>query len=36
MIAQLGALRLAEGRRPPCAIEARARWSLEELRPVAA
>jgi N6-L-threonylcarbamoyladenine synthase len=36
MIAQLGAMRLAEGRRPPCAIEARARWSLEELRPVAA
>lgn len=36
MIAQVGALRLAEGRRAPCAIEARARWSLEELRPVAA
>lgn len=35
MIAQLGWLRLAEGRKPPCAIEARARWSLEELRPVA-
>ena len=34
MIAHLGALRLAEGRRAPCAIEARARWSLEELRPV--
>ncbi|MGH8457709.1 MAG: tRNA (adenosine(37)-N6)-threonylcarbamoyltransferase complex transferase subunit TsaD [Nevskiales bacterium] len=35
MIAQLGWLRLAEGRRAACAIEARARWSLEELRPVA-
>jgi N6-L-threonylcarbamoyladenine synthase len=36
MIAHLGALRLAEGKMPPCAIEARARWSLEELRPVMA
>ncbi len=36
MIAHLGSLRLAEGKRSPCPIEARARWSLEELRPVAA
>ena len=34
MIAHLGWLRLAEGRMPPCAIEARARWSLEDLKPV--
>jgi N6-L-threonylcarbamoyladenine synthase len=36
MIAHLGWLRLGEGRQPPCVIEARARWSLEELMPVAA
>jgi len=36
MIAHVGALRLAEGRRAPLEIEARARWSLAELGPVAA
>jgi N6-L-threonylcarbamoyladenine synthase len=35
MIAYVGHVRLAEGCRMPCAIEARARWSLEDLRPVA-
>jgi N6-L-threonylcarbamoyladenine synthase len=35
MIAYVGHVRLAEGSRMPCAIEARARWSLEDLRPVA-
>ncbi len=36
MIAHVGCLRLAEGQRPPLAIAARARWPLDELRPIAA
>jgi N6-L-threonylcarbamoyladenine synthase len=36
MIAHLGSLRMEEGQLPPCRIEAHARWSLEDLRPVAA
>lgn len=36
MIAYVGSLRLAEGQQPPLTIAARARWPLDELRPVAA
>ncbi|MGB1580883.1 MAG: tRNA (adenosine(37)-N6)-threonylcarbamoyltransferase complex transferase subunit TsaD [Nevskiales bacterium] len=34
MIAYAGACRVREGRLPPFEIEARARWSLDELKPV--
>jgi N6-L-threonylcarbamoyladenine synthase len=33
MIAYVGYLRRHQGRQMPCPIEARARWSLEELEP---
>jgi N6-L-threonylcarbamoyladenine synthase len=35
MIAHVGWLRRSEGRRPPAAVEARPRWPLDELRPLA-
>ena len=35
MIAYAGACRLSEGRKPPFEIQARARWSLDELSPAA-
>ncbi|HKY86693.1 MAG TPA: tRNA (adenosine(37)-N6)-threonylcarbamoyltransferase complex transferase subunit TsaD [Pseudorhodoplanes sp.] len=36
MIAHVGWLRRSEGRPPPAAIEARPRWPLDDLRPLAA